>query len=100
VADVAAEFAIGIGSASKVVDRLEARGWVARQPNPSDRRSSLPALTDDGRRLVDVAEGTFGERLAELIAGALDTPPITATAQALAQLRSVLERDQIGVPTG
>jgi DNA-binding MarR family transcriptional regulator len=100
VADVAAEFAIGIGATSKVVDRLEARGWAARQPNPSDRRSSLPALTDDGRRLVDVAEGTFGERLAELIAGALDTPPITATAQALAQLRSVLERDQIGIPTG
>jgi DNA-binding MarR family transcriptional regulator len=100
VADLAAEFAIGIGSTSKVVDRLEARGWVARQPNPSDRRSSLLALTDDGRRLVNAAEGTFSERLAELIADALDAPPIMATAQALAQLRSVLERDQIGMPTG
>jgi len=100
VADMAAEFAIGIGSTSKVVDRLEGRGWVARQPNPSDRRSSLLALTDDGRRLVDAAEGTFSERLAELIADALDAPPITAAAQTLAQLRSVLERDQIGVPAG
>ena len=100
VADLAAEFAIGIGATSKVVDRLEARGWVARQPNPSDRRSSLLALTDDGRRLLDAAEGTFGERLAALIADALDAPRITATAQALAQLRSVLERDQIGIPTG
>ena len=100
VADVAAEFAIGIGATSKVVDRLEARGWVARQPNPSDRRSSLLALTDDGRRLLDAAESTFGERLAALIADALDAPRITATAQALAQLRSVLERDQIGMPTG
>jgi MarR family multiple antibiotic resistance transcriptional regulator len=97
VADVAAEFAIGIGSTSKVIDRLEARGWVERQQNPADRRSSLLALTDDGRRLVDAAEGTFSERLTELIA---DTPTIAAAAGALARLRSALERDQIGTPTG
>jgi MarR family transcriptional regulator, multiple antibiotic resistance protein MarR len=100
VADLAAEFAIGIGATSKVIDRLEARGWAARQPNPSDRRSSLLTLTDDGRHLVDSAESTFSERLAELIADTPDTPPITAAAQAFAQLRSVLERDQIGTPTG
>ncbi|NQE87935.1 winged helix DNA-binding protein [Nocardia terpenica] len=35
--------------------RLERKGWVARQPNPADRRSSLLALTDEGRRLVDAA---------------------------------------------
>ena len=100
VADVAAEFAVGIGSASKVVDRLEARGWAERQPNPSDRRSSLLALTDDGRRLVDAAEVTFGERLAELIADAPGALLVTAAAQALSRLRSALERDQIGTPTG
>ena len=100
VADLAAEFAIGIGSTSKVVDRLEARGWVARRPNPSDRRSSLLALTDDGRHLLDAAEATFNERLTELVVDELDAPAITAAAQALAQLRSALERDQIGTPTG
>jgi hypothetical protein len=42
------EFAIGIGATGKTIDRLEKRGWAARQPNPSDRRSSLLALTDDG----------------------------------------------------
>jgi DNA-binding MarR family transcriptional regulator len=100
VADLAAEFAIGIGAASKVVDRLERQGWAARQPNPSDRRSSLLALTDDGRRLVDAAEGTFSERLAELMTDALEASPVPAAAQALSRLRSVLERDQIGTPTG
>jgi hypothetical protein len=89
-----------IGSTSKVVDRLEARGWVERRQNPADRRSSLLTLTDDGRRLVAAAEGTFSERLAELIADTPDAPPITAAAGALARLRSVLERDQIGTPTG
>ena len=100
VADLAAEFAIGIGATSKVVDRLERQGWAARQPNPSDRRSSLLNLTDDGRRLVDAAEGTFSERLAELMADALQESPVTAAAQTFSRLRSVLERDQIGTPTG
>ncbi|MFF2614358.1 MarR family winged helix-turn-helix transcriptional regulator [Kitasatospora sp. NPDC058046] len=100
VADLAAEFAVGIGSTSKGVDRLERQGWVARVPNPSDRRSSLLELTDDGRELVDAAEGTFTERLAELTADALKTSPVAAAAQALAELRSALERDQIGMPTG
>lgn len=100
VADLAAEFAIGIGAASKSVDRLEKQGWAVRQPNPSDRRSSLLALTDDGEQLVDAAERTFTDGLAELIGEALDDSSVAAGAQALAKLRSVLERNQIGTPTG
>src|SRR6185503_6791597 len=45
VADLATEFAIGIGATSKGVDRLEKQAWVARRTNPSDRRSSLLDLT-------------------------------------------------------
>jgi DNA-binding MarR family transcriptional regulator len=100
VADLAAEFAIGIGATSKSVDRLEKQGWAVRQPNPADRRSSLLALTDAGTRLVDAAEKTFAEGLAELIGGTLDGSSVSAAARALAALRSGLEREQIGVPTG
>jgi len=100
VADLAAEFAIGIGAVSKSVDRLEKQGWAVRQPNPSDRRSSLLALTDDGSQLVDAAERTFADGLAELIGGALGGSSAAAGAQALSKLRSVLERDQIGTPSG
>lgn len=100
VVDVAAEFAAGIGAISKGVDRLERQGWVVRQPNPADRRSSLLALTDDGLRLLATAEETFAERVAELVGAALDDSAVSAVAQALAQLRSVLERDRIGLPTG
>ncbi|WP_329234845.1 MarR family transcriptional regulator [Actinoallomurus sp. NBC_01490] len=100
VADLATEFAIGIGATSKSVDRLERQGWAARQPNPSDRRSSLLALTDDGSRLIDAAEKTFTDAVAELIGGTLDGASGSAAVQAIAKLRSVLERDQIGTPTG
>ncbi|MFC4908719.1 MarR family winged helix-turn-helix transcriptional regulator [Actinomadura gamaensis] len=97
VADLAVEFAIGIGATSKAADRLEKQGWVARQANPSDRRSSLLVLTEDGRRLVDAAEATFTDRLGELIA---DLPSLTDMARAFAGLRAALERDQIGMPSG
>ncbi|MEV7598175.1 MarR family winged helix-turn-helix transcriptional regulator [Kitasatospora sp. NPDC089797] len=100
VADLAAEFAIGIGATSKGVDRLERQGWVVRRPNPADRRSSLLDLTDDGARLAAAAAATFADRLAELLTGALGDSPLTAAAQTLAQLRAALERDQTGTPTG
>ncbi|MEU5591329.1 MarR family winged helix-turn-helix transcriptional regulator [Streptomyces sp. NPDC020298] len=100
VADLAAEFAIGVGATSKGADRLEKQGWVVRQPNPSDRRSSLLALTDDGSRLIDAAEETFTHELTELIGDTLDGSSASAAVRAISKLRSVLERDQIGTPTG
>ena len=100
VADLAAEFAIGIGATSKGIDRLERRGWVVRQPNPSDRRSSLLALTKEGAELADAAESTAGERMTELLAGLPGGAPAPALVQAFAQLRTALEHDGTGMPTG
>jgi DNA-binding MarR family transcriptional regulator len=100
VADLAAEFAVGVGATSKGIDRLESQGWVVRQPNPSDRRSSLLALTDDGSKLVDAAEKTFANELAALIGDTLDGSSASSAVRAISKLRSVLERNQIGTPTG
>ncbi|MFG2721001.1 MarR family winged helix-turn-helix transcriptional regulator [Streptomyces sp. NPDC048416] len=100
VADLSAEFAIGIGASSKGIDRLEKQAWVVRRTNPSDRRSSLLDLTDDGLRLVEAAEATFTQALAELTAGALAGASGPAAARFLAELRAGLERDGIGRPTG
>ena len=100
VADLAAEFAIGIGATSKGVDRLEKQGWAVRTPNPADRRSSLLTLTEEGTELLGAAEETFGATLAELITGALDDASTAAAAQTLSRLRSALEQRQVGMPTG
>ncbi|MFI0356405.1 MarR family winged helix-turn-helix transcriptional regulator [Actinomadura sp. 9N407] len=41
---------------TKVMDRFEARDWVARRPDPGDGRYTLATLTDAGRRkLVESA---------------------------------------------
>lgn len=97
--DMAAEFAIGVGAVSKAMDRLEDRGWLIRRPNPANRRSTILTLTDRGRALIDAADRTFHERLAELLA---PVPPeqLAASAAALSQLRAALERDGLGTPTG
>jgi DNA-binding MarR family transcriptional regulator len=40
---------------SEAVARLEARGWVVRQPCPTDRRSTFAVLTDDGFAALESA---------------------------------------------
>ena len=38
-------------AAIKVVDEMEARGFVDRRPDPDDRRAKVLALTEKGRRV-------------------------------------------------
>jgi len=40
---------------SEAVARLEARGWVRREPCPTDRRSTYAALTDAGFAALEAA---------------------------------------------
>ena len=43
------------GTMTNRVDRLSARGFVERYPDPDDRRGVLVRLTPDGKRAVDGA---------------------------------------------
>ncbi|GAB7003818.1 MarR family transcriptional regulator [Nocardioides sp. AN3] len=38
-------------SATEVIDALEGRGLVSRQPDPTDRRATRVEVTEEGRRL-------------------------------------------------
>lgn len=100
VAELATAFAAGIGAVSKGVDRLEARGWATRVPNPADRRSSLIRLTGSGAALVEAAERTFAEQLEQLLVPALSDAQAAAAGEALAVLRRALEDGRVGLPVG
>lgn len=59
------------GAMTNRLDRLEEMGLVERQPDPTDRRGRLVALTDRGRELVDAAVVDHLENEQRLL-GALD----------------------------
>ena len=51
------------------IDRLRTRGLVTREPDPSDGRGAVVALTDQGRELVDSALTALLELEASLLDG-------------------------------
>ena len=50
--DLADHLGIGRAAIGSVIDRLQARGLVERQPKPDDRRVWLVEITDAGTRLA------------------------------------------------
>jgi MarR family transcriptional regulator, multiple antibiotic resistance protein MarR len=100
VADLASAFAIGVGTTSKIVDRLEKQGWVERRPNPANRRSSLLALTSAGESVVSRAEPVWHTAIQEILGEAVTPDELTALSLALGALRSDLERRRLGLPAG
>jgi DNA-binding MarR family transcriptional regulator len=100
VADIAATFAIGVGTTSKIADRLEKQGWLERRPNPANRRSSLLALTPAGESAVSRAEPAWQAAIQEILGEAVSPEELTALSRLLSALRSDLERRGLGLPTG
>src|SRR4051812_1831737 len=57
------------GAVTQRLDRLEARGLVARTPNEADGRGVCVDLTDEGRELIDSALPDHVETEHRLLAG-------------------------------
>lgn len=72
-------------SVTSAVDRLERQGFVRREPHPTDGRTTLAVLTDEGRAVAAEA----GARLNAEVFEALDLDPDEADALValLARLR-------------
>jgi len=51
--EVSARLTVTSATVTGLLDTLESRGLVRRRPHPSDRRSILVEITDDGRRLLE-----------------------------------------------
>lgn len=52
---------------SHVVSRLEDRGWVRREASPTDRRTNIARLTDEGREFVRQAAPGHVEHVRSLV---------------------------------
>lgn len=57
-ADLAEALGVSSAAATMTIDRLAARGFAAREPDPDDRRSRIVRLTADGQHsLIEAYEG-------------------------------------------
>ncbi|TDD80471.1 MarR family winged helix-turn-helix transcriptional regulator [Actinomadura rubrisoli] len=70
-----------------LVDRLERRGLVRRQPDPVDRRAAKVVLTEQGAALVS----RFREAVGTAIAGHLASWPATRHQQLITLARTATE---------
>jgi MarR family transcriptional regulator, multiple antibiotic resistance protein MarR len=91
VGELAAVVGITVGAVSKGVDRIETAGWLARAPNPANRRSSLLVVTTSGRAVLRRAEPTVAAVLDELLVAPLSARGLAQFADSLRRLRAALD---------
>ncbi|MGC5166938.1 MarR family winged helix-turn-helix transcriptional regulator [Luteimicrobium sp. DT211] len=92
--DLAALSLLSQPSLSRMVDRLEARGLVAREAVPDDARGTLVVLTEEGARVQGEAGRRHAEAIAAYVGGALDD----ADLDALRRLTLKLSEAQASIP--
>jgi DNA-binding MarR family transcriptional regulator len=71
VGDLARALRITVGGTSKLVDRIERAGFIAREPDPDDRRASRSALTTAGKRKLIAAVKTYEAEVGRILGGVL-----------------------------
>src|SRR5215210_4034801 len=71
VGDLARTLRVTVGGTSKLVDRIERAGLIAREPDPDDRRASRVALTTAGKRRLSAAVKSYETEVAGILGGVL-----------------------------
>ena len=70
---IAERIVVTTGSMTSLLDNLEKRGLITRQPHPDDRRKLLIDVTPAGRAIVDELLPALHAREREVITAALST---------------------------
>lgn len=72
-------------SVTNVVDRLEGAGLVERRPHPTDRRTTLVAITDRGRETAEAATAVLNTEV--FAAPGIDAPGVDRLVDVLTEMR-------------
>jgi DNA-binding MarR family transcriptional regulator len=75
--------------ATRLIDRLEGRGWVARRVAPHDRRIVRAELTREGAAAFARMGRVFAAAFEERFGGRLDDEDVAALRRVLARLLAV-----------
>ena len=73
-------------SVTNAIDRLESAGLVPREPHPTDGRTTLAAITDEGRRTARAAAAVLNDQVFTGIG--IDDEHTRAVVDALGVLRA------------
>ncbi len=85
---LAAQVSFSSGGFSRLVDRMELRGLVERRACPSNRRSTLIALTGDGRAVLERAFRLHAEGLQRLVVDQVEPAALEALTRAMRSIRA------------
>ena len=61
--DLASYLEISTSSVTTLIDRLEARGFVARTAHPNDRRRTIVVATDVGEKVINEVRDWYSQAL-------------------------------------
>ena len=78
-------------SLSRMADRLEAKGLVSRQSDPTDQRAVLISLTEDGARLQKTMGREHVKGIHDLIGTALTAEEFATLQELATKLRQHVE---------
>lgn len=87
MSDLAASLVFDASSLTRLVDRLEAQGYVRREAHPNDRRSVFCVITPAGRKARSETEGRYRELVQEHFGRHLDEDLAATVSGALGRVR-------------
>ena len=88
--ELAQRLEVATVTTSKLIDRLEARGYVERRSDPEDRRSNRVYATEQAKSLVKILTRTIFE-VDEIAAQGIPEAEIEATLSVLRRMRQNLK---------
>ena len=96
MSDLSEATAMSLSHLSRVITRLEKKGFVARIPDPNDGRATFAALTPAGQRAVAAGHPGYIAELRRIFFDTLNEDELEVFSSALARINSALagETDQ------
>ena len=102
--ELARDLDVGKVTVGGLIDRLEAAGYVVRQPEKTDRRAKRIMITERGHEILEEMVAV-GRELNGIILAGLTPEAVAAAEQALETMKenirgAVADRDEVDLPVG
>jgi DNA-binding MarR family transcriptional regulator len=90
MSDLAAQTQLSTSGITRIVDRLERRGFVQRDLSPADRRACWTVLTDDGQQILNADLLPLLDMIQKRFIDAFDPDQLEKLTEGLRRLRDAL----------